>query len=141
MSSSRLLGLFLIATLVPLLSCTTVSYWDAPETYSGSRLYETFCVSCHGPWGEGDGRVAPYLSVPVPDLTLLAARNGGIFPEEEVYRIIDGRSEQRAHGTRHMPVWGYRFETDDSSDEAARRDADRAIKRLVDYLASLQKRR
>src|SRR5687768_13209989 len=83
-----------------LLGCATASYQEAPETYSGSQLYENFCASCHGPWGNGDGHVAPYLSVPVPDLTHIAARNGGEFPEQEMLRIIDGRSQRPAHGTK-----------------------------------------
>ena len=43
------------------------------------------------------------------DLTVLAKRNNGVFPLNSVYRIIDGRDTIASHGTREMPVWGYRF--------------------------------
>lgn len=39
----------------------------------------------------------------------IAARRGGAFPADEVYRIIDGQSELLPQGVRHMPVWGYEF--------------------------------
>ena len=40
-----------------------------------------------------------------PDLTQFTKRNGGMFPSERVYRIIDGR-DVPSHGDREMPVWG-----------------------------------
>jgi mono/diheme cytochrome c family protein len=39
-----------------------------------------------------------------PDLTRIAARRGGWFPEALVTEIVDGR--HAAHGGRVMPVWG-----------------------------------
>jgi hypothetical protein len=44
----------------------------------------------------------------VPDLTLLARRHGGTFPEDEVRKIIDGRTTLPPHGSREMSVWGCR---------------------------------
>ena len=43
------------------------------------------------------------------DLTVLAKKNNGVFPLNYVYRVIDGRDQIASHGTREMPVWGYRF--------------------------------
>jgi hypothetical protein len=43
------------------------------------------------------------------DLTTLSKRNGGVFPAQRVYEIIDGREEVKAHGSREMPVWGKQF--------------------------------
>lgn len=77
------------------------------SSYSGAELYQRFCASCHGYSGFGDGPVASQLKVSVPDLTRIAKRHGGVFPAEDVRRIIDGRSVHMAHGTRTMPVWGY----------------------------------
>jgi hypothetical protein len=44
-----------------------------------------------------------------PDLTVLAKKNGGVFPTERVHQIIDGRAQVGAHGSREMPVWGSRY--------------------------------
>ncbi len=63
------------------------------------------CAACHGATGLGQGPVAPYLNVPVPGLTRLAAENGGVFPLLEVINIIDGRGGLRTHG-EPMPLWG-----------------------------------
>jgi hypothetical protein len=45
----------------------------------------------------------------VPDLALLARRNGGAFPLERVLRSIDGRDAIKGHAGRTMPIWGLRF--------------------------------
>jgi hypothetical protein len=51
--------------------------------------------------------MAKSLKVTPPDLTRLAARNGGKFPMERVQKIIASREQVPAgHGTREMPVWG-----------------------------------
>jgi mono/diheme cytochrome c family protein len=66
------------------------------------------CASCHGLTGQGNGAVAEYMNVEVPDLTRLAIENGGEFPMLQVIQIIDGRTGIRAHGSE-MPVWGRRY--------------------------------
>src|SRR5437868_7132354 len=73
---------------------------------SGKDLYGKFCASCHGETGRGDGPVSKSIAVEVPDLTLLARRQGGTFQRDRVEKIIDGRYILGAHGTRTMPVWG-----------------------------------
>jgi mono/diheme cytochrome c family protein len=105
----------------------------------GASLFRGSCASCHGEYAEGNGPVAPLLTVPVPDLTRIAARRHGEFPELEVFRIIDGQSELAAHGLRHMPVWGYEFFGYDADDEVAHRRATEKVDRLVAYLRSIQR--
>jgi mono/diheme cytochrome c family protein len=77
----------------------------------GRLEFQYGCAACHGPDGKGNGplAVAEQLTRSPPDLTLLAKSNGGVFPVRAVYDIIDGRREIKAHGTRAMPVWGYRY--------------------------------
>jgi len=106
----------------------------------GKRLYEVSCSGCHGLNARGNGPVAPFLKVPVPDLTLIAARRGGVFPDVGIYRIIDGQADLRSHGPRHMPAWGYEFFGDDADDEVAHRQATEKVDRLVSYLRSLQRK-
>ena len=97
----------------------------------GQNEYLNHCVSCHGQTGKGDGPVAKSLSKAPADLTKISAVNGGIFPAERIYEVIDGRREVGAHGTREMPVWGRatRFAA------AIVRDRIRAV---VNYIATLQ---
>jgi len=120
-------------------ACVTVSEWRDPSEYTGRELFQSFCASCHGENGTGHGPVAPLLNAPVADLTHIAARNGGQFPRDRVYRTIDGQAETPAHGSRHMPVWGYEFYGDSEDDRKAHRQAERTIDRLVKYVESLQK--
>ena len=45
-------------------------------TVDGATIYQAYCASCHGVTARGDGRASGMLSVPVPDLTRIAARDG-----------------------------------------------------------------
>jgi len=72
----------------------------------GKREYETACAVCHGVRGTGDGPLKDELKSGVPDLTVLARNNNGVFPFDRIYQVIDGRHEVKTHGPRDMPVWG-----------------------------------
>lgn len=73
---------------------------------AGQAEYAVSCANCHGVGGKGDGPFAPILTLKPADLTQLAARNGGQFPDERIYRIIDGRLAVEGHGPGEMPIWG-----------------------------------
>jgi len=75
----------------------------------GKTQYDSACAVCHGPSGKGDGPLKSQLVSRMPDLTVLARNNDGVFPFDRVYQIIDGRQEIKAHGPREMPVWGRGF--------------------------------
>jgi mono/diheme cytochrome c family protein len=75
----------------------------------GRREYDAGCALCHGADGRGDGSFGELLQLTIPDLTTLARRNGGVFPTDRVYAVIDGREEVKAHGAREMPIWGKYF--------------------------------
>ena len=75
----------------------------------GKSEYEGACAVCHGIAGKGNGPAAVQLKNSVPDLTVLARNNKGVFPFDRVYQIIDGRQEVKTHGTREMPIWGQSF--------------------------------
>jgi hypothetical protein len=55
-----------------------------------------------------------------------------------VFQVIDGRTELAAHGSRTMPVWGFRFGgmSRDSHDA----DVSRRIDNIIAYLESIQKK-
>lgn len=75
----------------------------------GELEYRSSCAVCHGANGKGKGEFNPYLAKPATDLTTLAKANGGVFPLQRVYEVIDGRQTIPSHGTRDMPIWGLRY--------------------------------
>lgn len=125
-----------VATLAT--GCAGQTRGESASTEEGGELYRLHCAGCHGAAGRGDGPVAPLMAVAVPDLTRIAARRGGRFPQDEVARIIDGLSPLAAHGTRHMPVWGYEFYSPDADDETAQRQAAERVEQLTRFLGSIQ---
>ncbi len=102
------------------------------RSFSGVEMYKTWCASCHGLQGKGDGPAAAALKKPPADLTLLAKKNGGKFPLEKVRNYIDGTKEVASHGSRDMPVWGTFFLRLGQDDVTYR------IVTLSNYVASLQ---
>lgn len=117
-----------------------VSYIESIQAAStgrqdlGSQLFRTHCASCHGTTGRGNGPMADQLRHAPADLTQFTARNGGVFPRERVYRIVDGR-DVTSHGDREMPVWGEVFMRGGPAKEVKTR-----IDAIVRYLEGIQER-
>jgi mono/diheme cytochrome c family protein len=116
------------------------------RTDFGRFEYENNCQACHGANGRGDGYFAEYLKLPMPDLTTVTQRNGGVFPADRMQRVIDGRLEVKGHGPRQMPVWGAHY--NDRAREyfkGTAYDSEAYIRvrvlSLVDYLYSIQTQR
>ena len=110
-----------------------------PETAAaqkGAVVYVRYCVSCHGKSARGDGPLAADLRVAVPDLTTLAARNGGRFPQQRVERIVGSGEPLRGHGTPDMPAWGDAFKKTAGIDAAT---PEEAIRNVTHYVWSLQR--
>lgn len=74
-----------------------------PAPPPAPKFFADNCASCHGALGQGDGPAAAGLTPAPPDLSRIAARNGGTFPQVEVMSTIDGYS-RAGHGT--MPEFG-----------------------------------
>lgn len=105
---------------------------------SGKITYERYCANCHGTEAHGNGPIAGLLKVPPPDLTLLSANNGGVFPVDSIYMMIDGREDVASHGTREMPVWGNVWGEKDGlpvQPEAV----EHQINEIIEYLRTLQR--
>jgi hypothetical protein len=121
----------------PLILATAISSFSAygftEDADFGKTDYESSCAACHGKNGKGDGPVSRELRTRPSDLTLIAKNNGGVFPSDVLYRIIDGRRTIRAHGNYEMPVWGSAFL---GPEDAGRK----RIMAIIDYLKSIQLR-
>ena len=91
----------------------------------GEKVYLSYCASCHGVGGAGDGPVASSLKQRPNDLRRIQSRYG-VFPAEEVGRKISGALSAPVHGRKDMPVWGLILSSSD-------------INHLVRYLRSIQR--
>jgi mono/diheme cytochrome c family protein len=102
---------------------------------SGSEMYRAYCAACHGLGGKGDGPASSALKSAPTDLTQLAKRNSGRYPELQVFGAINGDLQVPAHGSKDMPVWGAVFRgMGDSSVSGAKL----RIRNLTRYIELLQ---
>ena len=112
---------------------------------SAEADFMTYCAVCHGSSGVGDGPVAKDLVGAPANLTQLAKRNGGVFPEGRVHKVIDGREELMGHGTRDMPIWGNWFKFIARTQDAEGADevtseiiVSLRIQGMIEYLKTIQ---
>jgi hypothetical protein len=136
---TRHVAIAIVIALILMLIATVAARAQDYSKYSGAELYYRFCASCHGDKGQGDGTVAASFNIMVPDLTRIAKRQGGVFPEDQIRRIIDGRKSLPPHGSREMPVWGYEFYAQNEPKPDALKRTDEMVQRLTEYVRSLQK--
>lgn len=138
-SPTRLPAAFLvIASVFQFTTCVM-----AQDPKIGESEYRLHCAACHGLTGRGDGPIGQILKTPAPNLALITQRNGGRYPVQKIYEIIEGSSVIAAHGTRDMPLWGdrYRKEPDPQTPDQASLANDLAQQRilsLVYYLGTMQ---
>lgn len=111
---------------------------ESVTAQAGHNLYSQHCEVCHGLRAEGTGPLAEELRIPPADLTTIAQRRGGVFPEVEIREIIDGRRRLRGHGPANMPLWGDVFAQDRAGAQHEDEVRDR-IQSLVEYLKSIQR--
>jgi len=128
----------LLAMCISLTACVNRQCLDTPGTASGAALFRINCAGCHGTDARGNGSVAEFINAPVPDLTRISVRNGGEYPTERIFQVIDGQSGTNVHGERHMPIWGYEFFGPEADDAKAHLTASQKVDRLVHYLRVLQ---
>jgi mono/diheme cytochrome c family protein len=126
----------LLAFAVTVLSANTAPAETSVSSPSGAYLFKTYCATCHGKDAKGGGPLASELRFAPPDLTLFAKRNAGVYPTEQVFRIIDGRKALKGHGGPDMPIWGdaFRGSVDGYSEEKVKAKIDA----LVEFLKSIQ---
>ena len=137
---STALGLFLICgagaqTSAP--STATSTAGQLPpliRSVRGADVFRAYCASCHGLDAKGNGPAAASLKTKVADLTVLAKKNAGKFPDARVRKVIMGDDVVASHGSREMPIWGPIF-------HQVEEDVDRGnvrLDNLVKYLELIQ---
>jgi mono/diheme cytochrome c family protein len=104
----------------------------------GAPYYRSYCASCHGLDARGGGPAAISLRTAPADLTRIAARREGDFPDGEIAKFIDGRFDLAAHGSREMPIWGDRLSEGIPDARTADAIARGKIVVMVEYLKSIQ---
>ena len=130
--------IFLLSFLIlPQLTLAQESTLNAEQS-AGKKQFESYCSSCHGLSGIGDGPVSRALSKRPSNLRKIAKRRGGKFPVEELRKIIDGREGIAAHGSREMPVWGREFSDAIGGNSLGEELASGKIKVLIEYLKTIQ---
>ena len=131
---------FSIAAFAEVQNKDVPASWQEAALADGEELYLDLCAVCHGKAGLGNGPAAPAMTKAVPDLTLLAENNEGIFPRKEVEESITGKSRVISHGTIDMPIWGQVFEDARPDWKAFRRKAaaKQRIYNLTEYLITIQ---
>jgi mono/diheme cytochrome c family protein len=108
----------------------------APAEPSGHDIYMERCAVCHGEDGKGNGPAVGSLITPPADLTLLSQGNGGVFPTEQVKKIVGQQVDIAAHGVREMPIWGDLFHAKSAPKQKIANDR---FSSLIFYLESIQR--
>jgi len=133
---ASLLVLFLVFACVVAVAQTVKKTPITPTSpASGQEMFTTYCASCHGLGGRGDGPAAAALKTAPADLTVLAKHNSGKFPEVKVYGTIRGDVNTPAHGSKDMPIWGSVFQSLSHGDQG---QVQLRIANLTKYIESLQ---
>jgi mono/diheme cytochrome c family protein len=102
---------------------------------SGAEMFKSYCAACHGKDAKGAGPASVDLKSTPPDLTTLAKRHDGKFPEEYVTSVLRNGVKAPAHGSSDMPVWGPILAAVSGNNQSV---INMRISNLVRYIESLQ---
>ena len=108
---------------------------SAGNSSSGERLYRRYCAVCHGNDLKVNGPAPPPFQDVPPDLTKLAQRHGGKFPDAYVFDVLRHGVVLPAHGPAEMPDWAPEFKAGEGLDDA---EVTLRITNLKDYIKSAQ---
>ena len=87
------------------LATVSLAGCEQEVTVDGRQAFLENCAGCHGDDARGAGPIGRDLAKVPPDLTGLAARNGGSFPRDDVMSTIDG-FRRNSHFSADMPEFG-----------------------------------
>jgi hypothetical protein len=130
-----------ILTAILLLIRPGVGFATEP---SGLEEYQENCARCHGTYGKGNGPdVKKLRGYQAANLTLIRNKNGGTFPRQKIYDVIDGGNRLPGHYNWNspMPLWGLSFQLEgEKYSPKSEAQVKRNITALVDYLESIQEK-
>ena len=131
----RGLGLLTVGLIVAITA--VVAAGGRPlQVSSGQEDYSLYCKSCHGAEGKGDGVFAASLRKRPADLTRFASDNDGKFPQEKVFKAIDGLARGEAAAGSDMPAWHDVFSK--SQESASPEEVKTRIESLVKHIETMQ---
>jgi mono/diheme cytochrome c family protein len=120
---SRLFFVLALSWPLPGLISTDATGASGRETQRGKAIYEQRCVTCHGPYGKGDGPDAPFLS---PRPASLISAGTSAKSDGELLEIIAKGKPRTA-----MPGWKDTLTEDELQDVLA------YIRSLIHFQQSL----
>ena len=133
-----MLKMLLMLILGAVLELTLGKLLVAEEANGAREMYLQYCGSCHGRDAKGGGPVSRVLAIEVPDLTVIAKQNRGVYPLDDVIAKIDGRRVVRGHGDTEMPVWGENFHTENKGKRYPELTTLLKAKAIAEYIGTLQ---
>jgi mono/diheme cytochrome c family protein len=80
------------------------------NTAAGRETFLKYCASCHGTTGKGDGPAAFAMKRPPRDLTAVAKRHEGKFPEGYIGALLKFGRNLAAHGSDECQSGALTFE-------------------------------
>jgi mono/diheme cytochrome c family protein len=132
----------LLATAVFGIAQTNTQLKEVPvqptSPASGKQMYTTYCAVCHGVDGRGNGPAATALKVQPTNLAQLSKDNGGKFPANHIYAVLEFGTTAPAHGTKDMPIWGPTLRTLNQGNPSPDMEEHQRIANLTNYLKTLQ---
>lgn len=137
--------LFAIGLVLFLVNCGDTSQKSdsaASQTASlspveeGKQWYESYCAICHGDTGDGKGPMADSLETAPPSMVYIAKRRDGVYPDDEIAKIIGGVENVPGHSVGEMPAWWETFQKSEGiTDEKVLKEK---IGHIVAYLKTIQ---
>ena len=142
--ATRSLGVLVLAGFAAAIAVCATAYGQEPPAEAalpatstpppnGRDLFIGHCAVCHGLDGRGQGPLAEAMKIVPADLTQIAAKHGGTFPDAKVSDVIRNGGAVLGHGSTAMLPWGLYF-----SERRKPAVGKARIKALVAYLKSLQ---
>lgn len=128
-----------LALVLALAACLPGGQTETAEAIpTGAEDFQSYCATCHGSGGTGDGETAASLAKAPANLTTISARNGGTFPMTRVMAHIWGYAQENG---RVMPKFAPLLDGNlvlfDSGDGIATPTPVRLVQ-LGQYVQSLQ---
>ncbi|MFQ5514660.1 MAG: c-type cytochrome [Myxococcota bacterium] len=99
---SAILVLTGLVALVPTLPALSEGAKEA-DPAKGKQVYDTYCATCHGPKGDGQGPVGKGLNPPPRDFTKADFKYGGT--DQDLFDVISNGAAAKG-GSPLMAPWG-----------------------------------